>query len=179
MVKAVSAKRYAQAIFQIAQERNELDKWRDELGRMVVILKLPELVSLLEASKLPFVSKQQILNEALAGLSPLALNLSYLLVMRGKLRLIEPIYSEYSRLADTYRGVEHIEVTTTIPLEPSDVEQLSQRFSTAIGKQVVLETIVDPSIVGGLVAKIGDTILDGSTKNALNLLRKELAGSGR
>ena len=177
MIKTVSARRYAQAIFQIAQERNELDKWRDELGRMTAILKLPELASLLEAAKIPFPKKQRLLEEVLAGLSPLALNLSYLLVSRGKMRLIEPIYSEYSRLVDESYGVEHIEVTTAVPLEKMEMELLSQRFSRAIGKKVVLEATVDPSILGGLVAKVGDTILDGSTKNVLNTLRKELAGS--
>ena len=57
MTTTVSARRYAQAIFQIAQEKNELDKWRDELGKMTGILKLPELIDLLEAAKVPFAQK--------------------------------------------------------------------------------------------------------------------------
>jgi F-type H+-transporting ATPase subunit delta len=177
LTTTVSARRYAQAIFQIAEERSELDKWRGELGRMTDILKVPELASLLEAAKIPFPKKQQLLKEALAGLSPLALNLGYLLVSRGKLRLIESIHSEYNRLVDESYQVEHIAVTTAVPLDEKEKEQLSQRFSRAIGKKVVLETSVAPSILGGLVAKVGNTILDGSTRNALNTLRKELAGS--
>lgn len=177
MIKTVSARRYAQAIFQIAQEQNELDKWRDELAKMTSILKLPELESLLEAAKIPFAEKQRLLRETLAGLSPLALNLSYLLVSHGKLGLIDQVSSEYSRLVDESYGVEHIKVTTAIPLEKEEAEALSQRFSRAIGKKVALETTVDPTIVGGLVARVGNTILDGSTRNVLDTMRKELAGS--
>jgi len=133
LINTVAARRYAQAIFQIAQEKNELDKWLDELGKMTGILKLPELQGLLEAAKIPFAKKQRLLAEALAGLSPLALNIAYLLVSRGKLALIEQVYSEYSRLLDESYGVEHIAVTTAVPLGKQETERLAQRFSRAVG----------------------------------------------
>ncbi len=174
MPRGVTAKRHAQAVFQIAQERKELDRWQSDLESIAATLSQPELAALLENPKIRFEEKARLVEGTLPGVSQLALNLVYLLVTRGRVALAGDIADEYQRLLDAHRGIEHVEVTTAVPLEEEQEGKLAKRLSSLTGKKVTLSTRVDPAIVGGLVARIGDSLLDGSTHSKLAALRKSL-----
>ena len=92
--------------------------------------------------------------------------------------MIGDIADEYQRLFDSHRGIERAEVTTVIPLDKEDKQRLTEHLATMVGKKVVLKPEVDSRLVGGIVARIGDKLLDGSTRSKLAALRKELAGTG-
>ncbi len=77
-------------------------------------------------------------------------------------------------MADAYQGVEHAEVTTAIPLDEEDRQRLSERLAELTGTRIVLSTRVDPNVIGGFVVRIGDRLIDGSTKSKLDSLRKSL-----
>ena len=112
----------------------------------------------------------------------MALKLVSMLVARGRLSMIEDISDEYQQLLDNYRGVEGAEVaeiTTAIPLEDEERLKLAQRITDMVGKPVVLRTNVDPGIVGGIIIRIGDKLIDGSIRSKLAALRRELAGVGK
>jgi F-type H+-transporting ATPase subunit delta len=179
MARVASARRYAQAIFELALERDELDKWQSDLEAMSGILKSPDLITLLENPKLHFDEKVKLLGEVLKGVSPLATNLIYLLISRGRLRVLSDIVTEYQRLADAHRGVEHAEVTTAIPIDREDERKVRQRLVDITGREIVLREHVNPAIMGGMVVKIGDSLLDGSTRNKLEALRRDLTESAR
>jgi F-type H+-transporting ATPase subunit delta len=172
-------KRYARAIFEIALENNELDRWQTDLGRLSILSEDPVLLTLLESPKLSFEDKTKMIDERLTGVSPLTHNLVLLLVVRGKMSLIKDITKQYSHLLDSYRGIEHAEVTTAVPLEAADKEKLEKVLSSIIGKKMVVETRVDPSIIGGLVARIDGKLLEGSIHGTLMELKRELIGSER
>ena len=173
-VKGVAAKRHAQAVFQIALESGEIEKWRSELKAIATTLSDPQLRAILESPKVHFEGKMALINQCLPGTEQLALNLIYLLVSRGRLRLIDQILSEYERLVNAYQGVEHAEVITAIPLEEEDKKRISEHLAQITGNQIVLSTEVDPELIGGFVARIGDRVIDGSTRNKLDCLRKSL-----
>ena len=139
----------------------------------------PQFYLFLESPKVPFERKSSLLSERLEGLTPLAMNLARLLVARGRVRIAEDIASEYERLLDSYNGIEHAEVTTAIPIDDDQKAELARRLAEIVGRQVVLTTRIDPQITGGLVARIGDRLIDGSTKGRLAQLRRDLIEMAR
>ena len=176
MARAASARRHAQAAFQIALERDELEGWRGDLERIAKAVKDPLLYPLLESPKIPFSEKARILSQRLEGVTPLAMNLAYLLVAKGRLRIVEDIVSEYERLVDDQRGIAHAEVATAVPLDEEEKDKVIHRLGDIVGKEIVLSARVDPSLIGGLVARVGDKLIDGSTKSRLLSLRESLIG---
>jgi len=169
-----SGRRHAQAAFQIALEREELDIWRGDLTRISETVKAPLFTAFLESPKVPFAEKARILRQRLEGINPLAMNLALLLVFKGRLGIVEELVLEYGRLLDEHRGIAHAEVATAVPLDSDEEDRLTHRLSDMMDKEIVLTTKVDPSIIGGLIARVGDKLIDGSTKSRLLALRESL-----
>ncbi|MBI4304499.1 MAG: F0F1 ATP synthase subunit delta [Chloroflexi bacterium] len=176
MARRAYAKRYAQAIFEIAREKGELDRWQSDLNKIASLTGDATLVSLLENPKLGFDNKVKVLAQALAGMNRLVVNLVYMLVERGQLSMGGEIAEEYQRLLDTYHGIEPAEVVTAVPIDEETKQSLEERLGTIIGKKVVVRPKVDSSIIGGIVARVGGKLLDGSTRSRLETLKKELGG---
>jgi len=179
VARRVYARRYSQAVFDIALEAKELDRWQADLRKIVNLAEDAVMATFLESPKINFNDKARLLSEQLNGINPLALNLVYLLVARGRLSMIGDIADDYQRLLDNYRGIEPAEVTTAIPLDEEDKLRLAEHLSAVVGKKVVIKSKVDPGVIGGITARIGDKLLDGSTRSKLEALKKELAGAGR
>jgi len=169
------ARRYSQAVFDIAMERNELDRWQSDLRKIATVGDDAPFIALLENPKVHFEDKARLLTERLGDINPLALNLVYLLVTRGRLRMVGDIADEYQRLLDSYRGIERAEVTTAVTLDDKERQRLEKQLEVVVGKKVILEPKVDPSVLGGIVARIGGKLLDGSTLSKLTALKKALA----
>ena len=112
-------------------------------------------------------------------IDPYVFNLALLLVGKDVLRLADDIASEYRLLFDAYRGIEHAEVTTAVPLDEKDKEAISNRIGEIMGRKVTLDMQVDPSIIGGFIARIGDMLIDGSVRQNLDALGKNLLEVGR
>ena len=104
--------------------------------------------------------------------------LSALLLHKDRLGIAGDISQQYDRLLDAYRGIEHAEVIIATPLDEEGKERLSDQLWEIMDRKVVIDAQVDPSIVGGFRAKIGDTLIDGSIRNRLEALRKSLTGIG-
>jgi len=176
MARVASARRHAQAAFQIALERGELDLWRGDLERVATAIRDPQLYPVLENPKIPFSEKARILNLRLEGVTQLAMNLAYLLVARRRLGIVEDVVAEYQRLVDEHRGIAHAEVATAVPVDEELKDKLIHRLGALMERKIVLSTRVDPSLIGGLVARVGDKLIDGSTKSRLLSLRESLIG---
>ena len=153
-----------------------MDRWQSDLRKIASLGEDAAFVALLENPKLHFDDKAKLLAERLGDINPLALNLVYLLVARGRLSMVGEIADEYQRLLDSYRGIEQAEVITAIPLDDEDKLRLEERLGAIVGKKVVLKPEVDSSLIGGIVARIGGKLLDGSTRSRLEALKKELSG---
>jgi F-type H+-transporting ATPase subunit delta len=93
--------------------------------------------------------------------------------------MVGDIAAEYQRLLDSSRGIEQAEVTTAVPLDENDMTKLTERLGAVVGKEVVVKAEVDPEILGGIIARIGGKLLDGSTRSKLAALKRELVGTGR
>ena len=174
MARRLYARRYAQAVFEIALERKELDRWQSDLRKITSLGEDATVIAFLENPKFNFGAKAKLLSEQLVDINPLALNLVYLLLSRGRLSMIGEIADEYQRLLDSYRGIEQAEVITAIPLDDEDRLRLGERLGAVVGKKVVIKPEVDSSIVGGFIARIGGKLLDGSTRSKLEALKREM-----
>ncbi len=179
MAKRVSGKWYAQAIFGLALEKKEPEVFQKGLDQLAELARDESVMALLENPKLPFDAKERLLREGLEGAHPLVVNLALLLVSKDGLRLAGDIASHFLVLFDAYRGIEHAEVTTAVPLEPKDREVLSNRVGEILGRRVALDLRVDPSVIGGFVVRIGDMLIDGSVRQNLDSLGKNLLEVGR
>ena len=175
MARRIYARRYSQAVFNIALERDELDRWQSDLRKIAALGEDAPFIALVENPKIHFEDKARLLTERLGDINPLALNLVYLLVTRGRLRMVGDIADEYQRLLDSYRGIERAEVTTAVTLDDKERQRLEKQLEVVVGKKVILEPKVDPSVLGGIVARIGGKLLDGSTLSKLTALKKALA----
>ena len=105
MAKAVSAKRHAQAVFQIALEKNELDRWIADLENIADALKEPSFVALLENPKVHFDQKATVLKQVFTDISPLAMNLINFLVVKNRLKIFDSLVDEYMRMIPPSKGM--------------------------------------------------------------------------
>ena len=179
MAKRVYAKRYSQAVFYIALEAKELDRWHADLRKIADLGEDAAITFWLQNPKLHFDDKAKLISEQLRDINPLVLNLVYLLITKGRFDIIGDIADEYQRLLDSYRGIEQAEVVTTIPLDDAEKLILSEQLGSAVGKKVMVKSEVDPSLIGGIMVRVGGKLMDGSTRNKLAALKKELAGPVR
>ena len=171
-------RRYAQAVFEIALEARELDKWLADLEQIAGLVSNDDFTALVSSSRLSFNDKAKFLGEQLPDVNPLALKLLYLLIARGRLSMLGNIAGEYRRLLSGYRGIEEAEVLTAVPLSDRDKPDLEERLGSITGKKVVIKPAVDPELLGGIVARIGGKLLDGSTRSRLQALKKSLGSPG-
>jgi F-type H+-transporting ATPase subunit delta len=179
MRRISSAKRYAQAVFEIALERNEFESWQEGLKKIANLTTDNKLMALLENPSLSFAAKKSLLQERLGKINPLASNLALLLVSKGLLRRSSDLLEKYNELLDAHRGIERAKVTTVLPLGDQEKDAISQRLGKIVERKVVVDAQIEPSIIGGFIARIGDMLIDGSVHQKLETLKKTLVGVGR
>ena len=182
MTDSVYARRYSQAVFRMALDKKELNRWQADLRKIARLATDDALFTLLENPEVSLDEKTKVLTGRLGDINTMALKLVSLLVTKGRLSMINDIADEYQRLLDNYHGVEGAEiaeVTTAIPLDDEDKLRLAQRITDMVGKPVVLKPKVDTSVIGGIIIRVGDKLIDGSIRSRLAALKKELGGGGR
>ena len=177
MPKAASARRYAQAVFQIGLEHDGLEQWYDDLATMASALEDGELAAFLDAPQVTVDRKVEFISEALGdSVSPLAANLLALLASRGIVSILPDVVESYQSLLDEHRGIERAEVVSSVPLDDEQRRRVSDLLVGMVGKQVRLNSRVEPLILGGFVARVGDRVIDGSARTRLNQMRRRLVG---
>jgi len=177
VANTAQAKRYAQAVFLIARERRELDRWLEDLRSLSVLEHNDAFFKALETPNLSFDDKSRLLRDRYPALGALAVNLVNLLIERRRAVILPQIFQEYQKLLDGHRGVQRAEVVTAVALTQEDQLDLERRLSEITGRNVVITSKVDASLIGGVVARFDGKLLDGSTKSRLEALKKQIAGT--
>jgi F-type H+-transporting ATPase subunit delta len=169
---------YAEALFRVVQAEGELDRVEDELFRFGKLLESNhELKQALSDQTLDRTQRAKMLEELLYDkVSPHTLGLLTFIVVQGRARQLPQILEEVSELAAAARNSVVAEVRSAVPLDADQRKKLADALSKATGKNVEVKVLVDPSVVGGLVAKIGDTIIDGTVRHRLEQLREQVRG---
>ena len=177
MIQQIAAKRYAEAALLLARESGNEEAWSAGLQTMSALFGDPQARAVLENARVPLADKLKLVEAALAGVDPLVLNLARLLLRRRRTTLGPQIAEAFQELLDEERGISHAVVTTAVPLSEEDVKAVTRRLSELTGRQVIVETRVDEGLLGGLVARIGDRLIDGSTRSRLAALKRQLEGA--
>ncbi len=176
MIRAsILARRYAEAYFSLAQEAGDIAGWREQLAGVAGTLGDPAISDALVNPKTSLAERVRQGLQLLDGASPQARNLARLLIERRRVGIAGELLAHYDVLTDKASGVVRVEVTTAVPAD----EALEQRIRDSLSKQLGsdVQTIVrsDPSIVGGLVIRIGDRVVDDSLRTHLQQLQAALA----
>jgi F-type H+-transporting ATPase subunit delta len=173
-----AAKRYAQAVFDLAREKGSFDQWQSDLGRLAALVSDSGASSYLESPKVSVEDKQKLLTAALSGASPEIGNLARLLLQRNRIEIAPEIAEIFSESVLAERGIAIAEVTTAEPLDAEGQRVVREQLSRMVGKEIELRMKTDPAIIGGIVARVGDQLIDGSVINQLRRLRARLATAG-
>ena len=171
------AKRYADAIYSAAVEAEVLDNViEDVISLLGLIRDSDEFNAFLHDLLIVPESKQSILQELFGNqLDPLVLNSLFLLVLKKRERSTEDILLAFTQLVDEQAGRLVADVTSAIELTDKQQDALVEKLSGYSGKQVRLNMQIDSSIKGGFIAKLGDTVFDGSVATQLQRLKRQLA----
>ena len=176
MPRKAYARRYAQAVFEIALEKKELERWQSDLQKVVEALSDDTFLAAMESPKIKIDDKSKFLTKRLGDINPLALNLVRMLITRGSIDIISDVAGEYQQMLNRYHGIETADVITAVPLDDKDKQKLAENLSRLVGAKVELKAEVDPEILGGIIARVGGKLLDGSTRSKLAALKRELVG---
>jgi F-type H+-transporting ATPase subunit delta len=170
----ISSKRYAKAVFEIAVEENNFEEWQNNLNKISSIMQNSELALLLDNPKLKFEQKTDLLDRLLGKINPEALNFAHLLVLKNKYRNATQISEQFRTFVDEFKGIKMAEIVSAIPLDESEKKKIVDRLEEIIGNKIRAEFEVDERILGGFVARVDGSLIDGSIKNRLDSLRNSI-----
>jgi F-type H+-transporting ATPase subunit delta len=168
---------YAQALFVVAEAEGELEQVEDELYRFgQAVEKQPKLREALTDPALPGERKKAVIEDLLgAKSSPHTTGLLGFLVEQGRAKDLPRILQAMAEFAAERRRKAVAEVRTAVPLDAKRRDLLVKALSKATGKDIELKVLVDPSVIGGVVARVGDQVFDGSVRRKFELARQQLA----
>lgn len=167
---------YAEALFAVAKAEGPLAEVEDELFRVAQVVKgNDELRDTLADPHIPVATRQQVIVDLLDGKAqPATVSLVSMVVANGRIRDLPAIVDEVVARSAAEASKEVAEVRSAIALTDDQKTRLAEALGKATGKQVEVKVIVDPSLKGGLVAQVGDTVIDGSVRRRLDQLRNAL-----
>ena len=177
MKNQVVAKRYSRALFNLALEEKAVERYAGELDSFNQVLKnLPDLEDALRNPLYPEGAKQTVLQKVSAQmeLSPIINSFLSLLIERKRIRHLPEISNYYHRLIDESSNISRAKVKAAVQLADAEVNEIAAALEKKIGKKVLVEFEVDPSLLGGVFAQIGDFVLDGSVKRQLINFKESL-----
>jgi F-type H+-transporting ATPase subunit delta len=172
-----SATRYARALLEVALRESDAQKVERDLTSFVdAVNGSPDLKRALTSPRIPVATRRAVLDAVTKqiGMEAPPAKLLSLLADRGRLELFNELLVVYRERLLAHRGIVKGSVVSAAPLAADKVSALERSLSAATGKQVQLETGVDPSLVGGVVARIGSTVYDGSIRTQLRRIKQQL-----
>lgn len=170
MKNLIIAKRYAKALFNLGQEDGRVEQYGQELDGFVRLLgELPDLANAMQNPLYTEAARKTVFH-AIAeriGLSPILMSFINLLIEKKRVQNIAEIAEFYHRLIDAHANIARAQIRAATQLNEDVVQEIAQTLEKMTGKHVVVEFQQDSSLIGGIVAKIGDVVLDGSVRRQL------------
>ena len=172
-----AARRYAKAVFELAEQERQVDEWGRRLAALRQSMSDPEVAAVLTNPTIVTEERMALISAAPHVFDAEATNLAKLLIESSRVRDIGAIEEEFQRLADEAAGRVRATVTTAVELKPTDRDRVEAELSKRLGKEIRLQLVVDPRILGGLKLQYGDRLVDASVSTRLQQLRRRLAAS--
>ena len=181
MTSRGAATRYARALFDVAQKEGDIHQVGRDIAAFVALVTAHEgLARTFVNPAIPAARKRGIVEQLVAragAISPIVAKLLLLLAERDRLVLLADIAIAYETRLMDHAKVVRAQVTTAVPIGDDRIAALKQGLAQATGRQVQLETRVDPTIIGGAVARIGSTVYDGSVTTQLQKVKERLTAA--
>jgi len=175
MLKGAIGRRYAGAIFDIALKQNTVERTLDDVQEIARLYTKRTLAYLLKEPKVPAQRKESAIRQALASrVLPTSLNLALLVVQRDLVEAMPNIARELAQLVLDYKNQAVAEVTTAAPMDEQQLNGVKQALERNTGKSILMHTKVQPEILGGVIARVGDQVIDGSIRHRLAVLKQQL-----
>ncbi|HJO60763.1 MAG: ATP synthase F1 subunit delta [SAR202 cluster bacterium] len=172
---ALSARRYAQALFLIAEEKGDQEQWLADLELLADSSRNSDFIAFIDSPKIENVKKIEVIKEAFSkSVSEMALNFVSLLATRNSVASLPNIADAFQELVDSEKGVERAEIVSAVKLTDAQERDIVGKLARMVGKELSVTTYVDESILGGYLARVGDRLVDGSVKTQLENMRREL-----
>ena len=170
-----AARRYAEAAFQVASRDGTVDEWQARLDQLAALLEDERLEQIAANPAVPPEQREHVLVQALEwSRDDPALNLVRLLLRHGRLGLAAPISTRYRRLVQRARGIEPAVVTSATALTDAEQVAIRERLEAMTNKRIDMSVELDPDLIGGVVVRIGDHMIDASVRGRLERLRDQL-----
>ena len=160
----VSARRYAQALFELAGENNKQESWLEDLRKIEETFSDVLVLQYLNIPQVPMDNKLSVTADLLIKFDDLLKNAISLLVYRGSINSLGNMVKEYSNLVDAWLGRTQAQVTSAVALSTGQEKKLLGFLKSMLGNEVVLTIKIKSEILGGMLIQIGDQIIDGSVK---------------
>ena len=167
---------YARALFEVALEQDKLDLLREQLAQFADALEADRQLAIFFFS--PYFStaeKEQGLERVLQGADEAFVNFLNLLIEKHRMPVLFRIRHEYERMWEEENRMLPVEITSAVELDQATAESLGRTIGERAGRKVALATRVDPEILGGIIVRVGNSILDASIRNRLEQLRRHVA----
>lgn len=167
---------YARSLFEVAQERDELDVVREQLGQFADALEANRELGVFFFS--PYFSteeKKDGLHRAVEGAADSVRNFLELLVENHRMPVIFRVRRAYDRMWQDANRLLPVEITSAVSLDESVAARIGEEIGRQTGRRVELKSTVDPDVIGGIVLRVGNSILDASVRTRLETLRKQVA----
>ena len=179
MKQTILARRYAKALFAVGKENDAYEAYNDTLQEVAgLYTSNPEVADALTNPLYPLDVKEKVMAGIIssAGIDKVAANFLNLLVEKKRAEILPDIAEAFKAMVDEEKNISHGSVTSAVELSAELQAKVQAALEKLTGKKVELSTSVDPSLIGGIVAKVGDLVLDGSIKTQLAGLKDSIKG---
>lgn len=180
MAASASAKRYAAAAFAVASESGDYDAWLNPLTTLARIMQMPSARVVFRSPIVPAEQKKAALEKLLPDVPLEVRNFLHIIAERDRLDEVPGIAEALRDLINERRGIITADVTTAVALDAQLERLVAERLAAHLNREpdkVTIRAHVDPSIIGGVIARVGDRLIDDSVRGRLDRLRQTLAGS--
>jgi F-type H+-transporting ATPase subunit delta len=167
---------YARSLFQVAESQDKIAVIREQLGQFADELSGNRELQVFFFS--PYFStkeKEEGLGRAVTGADPTLSNFLKLLIEKHRMPALFRIRRLFDQQSEDHEGILPVQITSAIPLDPATTDSLGERIGTQTGQKIRLNAVVDPEIIGGLILRVGNQILDASIHTRLERLRRQVA----
>ena len=173
---AATGRRYAQAAFGLAKEHDNLSRWEEDLARVAEVFADSDVMGYMDAPQVSDSAKLDGIGKLLPDVDVMVRNTVNLMTVNRDISKFQDMYRVFGEMADEYRGIARAEVVTAVPLDDARRGKVIAGLAELVGRnEVIITERVDPDIIGGVIAKVGDRLIDGSTRTQLQAMRNSLA----
>jgi F-type H+-transporting ATPase subunit delta len=166
---------YARALFEVATEHDKLDVVRDELGEFAdALAESRELQTFFFSPYFSTEEKKEGLHKAVTGADESVANFLELLLENHRMPVVFRVRRDFDRLWEEENKLLPVQITSAVELDPSVADRIGEEIGRQTGRTVELTSTVDPDVIGGIVLRVGNSILDASIRNRLENLRKQV-----